>query len=100
MKYLILLLFLVGCSSANVDLIHVIDGDTFEYNNERIRLLDVYAPELNEEFGEEARIELTNLLYGKEIKLIGNETDKYNRSLRIVYANGINVNEEMKHFLK
>jgi endonuclease YncB( thermonuclease family) len=79
----------------------IIDGDTFEYNGEIIRLICVDAPEKGEEGYGEASDFLGSLIIGGELKLekdVSNK-DKYGRLLRYVYVgNGdeeIFVNKEM-----
>ncbi|MEK6888486.1 MAG: thermonuclease family protein [Nanoarchaeota archaeon] len=77
--------------------IRVIDGDTFVYNNETIRLICVNTPEVDEEGYAEAMIFLSNSLYGNELRIDRHGEDKYNRTLAYVYINGMNisVNEEI-----
>ena len=80
------------------DIIEVIDGDTFRMQSgEVVRLICVDTPEKGSEGYEDAvnflqsRLLFTDL----EIRLEGNSSDKYGRSLRLVYANGILVNKEI-----
>lgn len=110
MKYSFLLLFLLVLfimsfyliqieedSEIDYDLIRVIDGDTFEYNNETIRLLCVQTPELGEEGYEESRIFLSSLIYGNELRFesIEQDKDQYGRLLRFVYVEDLFVNKEI-----
>ena len=73
------------------NLIRVIDGDTFELSSEGqvIRLLCVDTPEEGDEWYEEAKDFLDNLLFEKTITLkssdYSNDTDAYGRLLRWVY---------------
>ncbi len=71
----------------------VIDGDTFTFNGERIRIADIDAPETHpsrcaseERLGAEATRRLQALLNEGPFVLesIGRDTDRYGRKLRIV----------------
>lgn len=76
----------------------VIDGDTFKINTgEVIRLLCVDAPEKTEQYYEEAKEFLEDLILNKEVILNSSETDKdiYGRLLRFVYINDTLVNKEI-----
>ena len=76
----------------------VVDGDTFKTTDGRtIRLIGINAPEVGEKYYEEAKDELTELIYRKEIRLdsdTGNK-DVYGRLLRYVYVDDLLVNSEM-----
>jgi len=76
--------------------IEIIDGDTFKTEDgEIIRLLCVDTPEENQEGYEEASDFLRERLFYSSIRLEGNKTDKYGRSLRWVYADDVLVNKEI-----
>lgn len=75
--------------------VKVIDGDTFLTDkNEKIRLIGVDAPEINEKCYREAKNILKELIEGKLVKLEKDtkETDKFGRLLRYVYINDTLVN--------
>jgi len=77
----------------------IIDGDTFKTNEgEIIRLLCVDTPEKNQEGYDEAAVFLREKLFDSEIRLEGNKTDKYGRSLRWVYADDVLINKEIVDF--
>lgn len=78
----------------------VSDGDTLtvmlsEQGDIKVRLYGVDAPELSQNYGPQARDTLTKLVYGKivEVKVIN--TDRYGRSVAVVMADGVNINEQM-----
>ena len=79
----------------------IIDGDTFVYNGERIRLICIDSPEKGEEGYEEAGEFLGGLIIGEELKLVKDVSDKdeYGRLLRYVYFDSdegeVFVNKEM-----
>jgi len=65
----------------------VVDGDTFVIqNNERVRFINIDAPEKGECYFEESKQALKNLIEGKYVKLIKDvsEKDDYDRLLRYV----------------
>jgi len=74
----------------------VIDGDTFSYQNQTIRLLCINTPEKGKDGYQEASDFLeSKLINAKNITLEGNKTDIYGRSLKWVYADGVLVNKEI-----
>ncbi len=87
--------------------ITVVDGDTINYGDLKIRMIGLDAPESNtsrygyiECFGKEASDHLKTLLKNaKEITIekdpTQGETDKYGRTLAYVFFNGINMNTQM-----
>jgi len=76
--------------------IEIIDGDTFRTaGGEIIRLLCVDTPEKNQKGYDEAVDFLSERLYYSDIRLEGNKTDKYERSLRWVYVDDVLINKEI-----
>lgn len=71
--------------------IRPIDGDTFAYGNERIRLQGIDAPEVTESGGIEAMQRLYLLLREGPITMIPKAVDKYGRTVADVYVNGRNI---------
>jgi micrococcal nuclease len=88
----------------------VVDGDTIEVTKggvkEKVRLLGINTPETVDPrkkvecFGKEASAELKQLLTGKQVKLVTDDTqtkyDKYGRLLAYVYRDdGLFLNKHM-----
>jgi micrococcal nuclease len=76
----------------------VIDGDTLELSNgEKVRLLGVNAPEIEDYFGEDAKNFLARLVEGKAVSLETDyiERDEYGRKLAFLFLDGRNVNVEI-----
>lgn len=74
----------------------VIDGDTIEISTgQRVRLICIDTPETGENYYQEAKNYLTNLILNKEVGLVKDisETDKYGRLLRYIYFENDFVNE-------
>lgn len=61
-----------------------------------VRLSEIDAPERKQAFGTVSRTFLSNLIFGKEVKLEKLGNDRYGRTLGFIYLrNGTNVNLEM-----
>ena len=75
----------------------MVDGDTFYYNGDKIRIADIDTPETHDygcdselELGNAARVRLQQLLNNGAFELasIDRDTDRYGRLLRIVERGG------------
>ncbi len=76
--------------------VRVIDGDTFDYAGERIRIADIDTPELRSRCEEESqlaraatdRLKALRAAGPFELKRLGRDEDRYGRKLRIVTRGG------------
>jgi endonuclease YncB( thermonuclease family) len=84
------LLFL-GAAQAQPLICRAIDGDTIACGEERIRLVDIYAPELGEPGGQLAREKLRQRLEAGAIEIRRHGRDRYGRTLGDVYVDGVRV---------
>lgn len=80
--------------------ISVVDGDTFTlvHNNiqTRIRLHGIDCPEKGQDFSNVAKEFLSELVFAKTVKVEIKDTDRYGRTIGIVYGqDSINVNEAL-----
>lgn len=80
--------------------IAVTDGDTVKilYGNQplTLRLDGIDSPERDQAFGRRAKQFLSNLVFGKSVKVYSKGRDKYRRELAIIFLeSGENVNQEM-----
>lgn len=76
--------------------VEVIDGDTFFIaNRQRVRLLGVDAPAIENCFGKEATAALAKKILGKRVILKEPQVDAYKRVMALVYVNGELINEYM-----
>lgn len=88
----------------NCKVIKVKDGDTIEVRwDERdfdfpVRLLDINAPEMSEQRGQEVKDWLVNRIEGEEVDILINKTNrvgKFGRLLGHVFHRGIDAGTEM-----
>lgn len=102
----LVLLIIVGCNPNNTKqpdasvykVVKIKDGDTLGLltgDNQQItvRLAEIDCPEKSQAFGQAAKKFASDLCFGKEVKLIGNEHDRYGRTVaQVVLIDGTNVN--------
>lgn len=98
--FVIVFLFSITCCGENVRVKQIIDGDTFETEGgEKVRLIGLNAPEISDLFGLEAKQYLKFLIEGKIVELRtdeeSNNRDRYNRLLRYVFIEDIDINRKM-----
>ncbi len=84
--------YLTSSETAFID--RVIDGDTIESNGTSIRLLGINTPEKGEEYYNEAKEFLEDLILNKTVRLeYGKEReDRYKRTLAYLYLGNENIN--------
>lgn len=70
-----------------------VDGDTLVCNHRKIRLTNVYAPELNEPGGHAAKRRLNAIVKSGNMLLRSHGQDRYGRTLAEVYVNGRRVEQ-------
>lgn len=80
--------------------VSIADGDTFTLLDEdkkqvRIRLHGIDAPEKRQPFGTVSKKRLSELVFGKEVRVEKRSMDRYKRIVAIVYADTLNINETM-----
>ena len=76
------------------------DGDTFtllETGNQqtKVRMAEIDAPELGQPYGNKAKQELANLIFGKTVTARIQDTDRYGRQVGRVFADTQDVNAQM-----
>jgi micrococcal nuclease len=97
--YLLLLSTFV-CFGTPIKVTRIIDGDTFETETgEKVRLIGINTPEISDIYGQEAKKYLSYLIENKTVDLqadnISNDRDRYQRLLRYVILNGVDINKKM-----
>jgi micrococcal nuclease len=77
----------------------VVDGDTLDVNNIRVRLALVDTPEIGENGYQSAKDFVKNLCLGHDAEVDIDDGqrggDRYGREVGVVYCNGVNVNSEL-----
>ncbi len=78
----------------------VTDGDTIKVRcgdepQERIRLVEIDAPEKRQPYGHKAKEALSDLIYNKEITVVRKGTDRYKRTLGQLSLDGVDINRQM-----
>jgi hypothetical protein len=71
-----------------------IDGDTLVCNHRKVRLTNVYAPEMNEAGGATAKRRLQSVIGAGEVTLKPFGQDRYGRTLAEVYVGGRRIQQE------
>lgn len=101
---LISLLFLHSIDSLYAEpitgkVVSVADGDTItisENGTERkIRFYGIDCPEGDQQFGQQATKFTSALVSGRKIEIKKMDTDRYGRTVAILYADGVNLNEQI-----
>jgi len=78
-------------SVADGDTITVLDGGNRQI---KIRLHQIDAPEKKQDFGQASKQSLSDLVYGKEVRIEVADTDKYGRTVGKVWIGGTDANLE------
>ena len=71
----------------------MVDGATFRYGPERVRLQGIDTPELNEPGGQAARLRLEEWLRRGPLRIVPYGRDVYDRLVADVFVDGHNVGE-------
>jgi hypothetical protein len=88
--------FLLLCSAANAawaDRCIAVDGDTLVCNRQKVRLTNVYAPEMNQPGGSAAKKKLQARVQNREVALRTHGKDRYGRLLAEVFVDGRRVEQ-------
>jgi len=75
------------------------DGDTItvllDRQQVKVRLYGIDTPEKKQDFGTKAKWFLSGLVFKKTVEIESIDTDRYGRTVGIVYLGGKNINEEI-----
>lgn len=79
--------------------VKVSDGDTItvldkENKQHKIRFQGIDAPESKQAFGQASKENLANMIFGKEVKVVGSKTDRYGRTVAKILLDGRDINLE------
>jgi micrococcal nuclease len=101
--FFVILLTVIACNKNETlyKVVKIKDGDTLEllspdHQNITVRLAEIDCPEKSQAFGQAAKQFTADLCFGKMVKLVGNQHDRYGRTVgQIVLEDGRNVNYEI-----
>ena len=97
-------ILIAGCNPVPKDVYKVVkikDGDTIEllssdFQNITVRLAGIDCPEKSQAYGKAAKQFTALLCFGKDVKILGDEHDRYGRTVAtILLTDGKNVNYEL-----
>ena len=79
------------------------DGDTLtllmpdgaSFKQVKVRLGEIDTPESKQPYGERAKQALSDLAFGKQARIVVQDTDRYRRTVGRVYVGNVDVNAEM-----
>ena len=102
-KILLLIVFLCCPLTAHAwmaKVVSVTDGDTIKvfnvkYGQVKIRLYGIDTPEKGQPYGKAAGKHLASLIAGATVDIESVTTDRYGRTVAIVWSNEGNINEQM-----
>ena len=80
--------------------IAVHDGDTLTLlpankQQVKVRLGEIDTPELAQPYGSKAKVALSDLVFGREVRVVVQDIDRYGRTVGRVYVGAIDVNAEL-----
>lgn len=95
---LALLFFATAMFALEGKVVKVSDGDTITVLDDnkvqhKVRFYGIDAPEKSQPYGEKSRKNLESYVAGKYVKVDTRATDRYGRTVGVVYAGNTNVNE-------
>ncbi len=78
----------------------IADGDTFtlltaDKQQIKIRLAEIDAPESGQPYGNKSKQALSGLVFGKDVRVVVQTTDRYGRTVGRPYVGSIDVSAEM-----
>lgn len=73
------------------------DGDTLtvltpDKQQVKVRLVEIDAPEKDQPYGQKSKQSLSDMVFGKEVRVEWNKTDKYKRTLGRIFVGDLDVN--------
>lgn len=87
----------VGAKDIDCKVVGIADGDTLTCltaakTQVKVRLGEIDAPENKQPFGTAAKKVLSDAVFGKQVLIKGGSTDRYGRTIGIVYHQNKNIN--------
>jgi endonuclease YncB( thermonuclease family) len=103
-RWLIILLILASTSATAAEIrgrvVGIADGDTFTLltgGNQQVkmRLAEIDAPESGQSYGSKSKQALSDLVFGKDVRVVVQATDRYGRTVGRPYVGNLDVCAEM-----
>ena len=102
-RFIIVLLALspaVFAADLSGAVVGIADGDTFtlltsDKQQVKIRLAEIDAPESGQPYGNKSKQALSGLIFGKDVRVVVQTTDRYGRTVGRPYIGGLDICEEM-----
>lgn len=79
-------------SIADGDTLTLLDGD---HHQTRVRLAEIDAPERGQPYGQQARQALADLAFGRDVRVLVVDHDRYGRTVGRIYVGPVDVSAEM-----
>ena len=97
---LILLASPIFAGELSGKVIGISDGDTFtlltpDKQQFKIRLAEIDAPESGQPYGNKSKQALSDLIFGKDVRVVVQTTDRYGRTVGRPYVGSLDVSAEM-----
>ncbi len=78
----------------------IADGDTFTLldrhsHQVRVRLAEIDTPEAGQPYSQRARQALSDMVFGRQVRVAIRDTDRYGRTVGRVYVAALDINAEM-----
>ncbi len=78
----------------------VADGDTITVlcsgnEQKKVRLFGIDCPEKSQDFGRKAKQFTSSLVFGRQVRVVQEDIDRYGRTVGIIYLDNLCVNEEI-----
>jgi micrococcal nuclease len=93
------LIYLTAADTLTGKVVRIADGDTVTIlvggNQVRIRLFGIDAPERGQEYSRKSTEALADLVFGKEVRVVVHDKDRYGRTVGDIYVGNTFVNEKM-----
>jgi endonuclease YncB( thermonuclease family) len=84
---------LAAAGNAAAERCIAVDGDTLMCNRVKVRLTNVYAPEMNQPGGSAAKRKLQTLVQNREVALRTHGKDRYGRWLAEAFVDGRRIEQ-------
>jgi len=78
----------------------IADGDTLtlldaDHRQTKVRLAEIDAPESHQPYGTRAKQVLSELVFGRDVRVVVVDIDRYGRTVGRIYAGALDVSAEM-----